>query len=90
MYCLLGGQFYVTGFEVDPDPDRIRVPLDQSIRIRNPYPDRGRKNKIPKEKSFMVKELFVLFFNCKFLVITNQNLDLDTDSQKSLGMDEEH
>ncbi len=89
MYFLLGGQFYVTGFEVDPDPDRIRVPLDQSIRIRNPYPDPERKNKISEEKSFMFEELFVLF-NCKFLVITNQNLDLDPDSQKSLcGMDAE-
>jgi hypothetical protein len=30
------------------------------------------------------------FFNCKFLIITNQNLALDPDSQKSLGIDEEH
>ncbi len=30
----------------------------------------------------MFEELFILF-NCKFLVITSQNLDLDPDSQKA-------
>jgi len=80
MCCLLGGQFYLIGFEVDPDPDRIRVPLDQSIRIQD------EKMKSQKRKVSCLKNC-MSFFNCKVLVITNQNLDLNPDSQKSLGME---